>query len=133
LIQESRLDKGIASPDVEIDSEVIRTVQRGMRLVVDDLDGTAHEYAQLETISSAGKTGTGEFCDQVVFQQGLCVPGEWPTHSWYTAYAPYENPEIVIVAFVYYGGEGAVTSGPIVRQVLEAYFEIKSIDVARSE
>jgi penicillin-binding protein 2 len=133
LIQDSRLDKGITTPDVEVDSEVLRQVQRGMRLVVEDVDGTAYEYAQLETISSAGKTGTGEFCDQIVFQQGLCIPGEWPTHSWYTAYAPFDNPEIVVVAFVYYGGEGAVTAGPIVRQVLEAYFEIKSIDVARAE
>lgn len=132
LIQNSRLDKGI-EPDIEIDSEVLRWVQQGMRLVVEDIDGTAHEYAQLETISSAGKTGTGEFCDEVVFRQGLCKPGEWPTHAWYTAYAPIENPEIAVVAFVYYGGEGAVTAGPIVRQVLEAYFEIKSIDAARSE
>lgn len=137
LIQESRLDKGIETPDVEIDSEVLRLVQQGMRLVVTDIegdqDGTAFGYAELETISSAGKTGTGEFCDEVVFNQGLCKPGEWPTHSWYSAYAPFENPEIAIVAFVYYGGEGAVTAGPVVRQVLEAYFEIKSIDVARTE
>jgi penicillin-binding protein 2 len=133
VIQDSRLDKGIESPDVEIDSEVLRLVQQGMRLVVEDIDGTAYEYAQLETISTAGKTGTGEFCDEVVFNQGLCIPGEWPTHSWYSAFAPFENPEIAVVAFVYYGGEGAITAGPIVRQVLEAYFEIKSIDVARAE
>jgi penicillin-binding protein 2 len=133
VIQESRLEKGIESPDVEVDSDVIRLVQQGMRLVVEDVDGTAHEYAQLETISSAGKTGTGEFCDEVVFRQGLCKPGEWPTHAWYAAYAPFENPEIAVIAFIYYGGEGAVTASPVVRQVLEAYFEIKSIDVARAE
>jgi penicillin-binding protein 2 len=133
VIQDSRLDKGIESPDVEIDSEVLRYVQQGMRLVVEDVDGTAYEYAQLETISTAGKTGTGEFCDEVVFNQGLCKPGEWPTHSWYSAFAPFENPEIAVIAFVYYGGEGAITAGPVVRQVLEAYFEIKSIDVARAE
>jgi penicillin-binding protein 2 len=133
VIQDSRLDKGIESPDVEIESEVLRYVQQGMRLVVEDVDGTAYEYAQLETISTAGKTGTGEFCDEVVFNQGLCKPGEWPTHSWYSAFAPFENPEIAVIAFVYYGGEGAITAGPVVRQVLEAYFEIKSIDVARAE
>ncbi|MEK6587904.1 MAG: hypothetical protein AABY97_03585, partial [Chloroflexota bacterium] len=59
-----------------------------------------------------------------------CIPGNWPTHSWYTAFAPFENPEIVVVAFVYNGGEGAVTSGPIVKQVLEAYFQLKAIDAA---
>jgi penicillin-binding protein 2 len=59
------------------------------------------------------------------------VPGNWPTHSWYTAFAPFENPEIAVVAFVYNGGEGAITAGPIVKQVIEAYFELKAIDAAR--
>jgi penicillin-binding protein 2 len=107
-------------------------VQQGMHLVVTDPDGTANGYADLESISSAGKTGTGEFCDQFVYNRGLCIPGEFPTHAWYAAYAPFENPEIAVVAFVYYGGEGAVTAGPIVKQVLEAYFEIKSIDAERT-
>jgi penicillin-binding protein 2 len=129
LVQNSRSE----SPDVLVDPAVIESAQAGMHLVVTDPDGTAYGRADLETISSAGKTGTGEFCDQVVYQQGLCKPGEWPTHSWYAAYAPFENPEIAVIAFVYYGGEGAVTSGPIVKQVLEAYFEIKSIDAARAQ
>jgi penicillin-binding protein 2 len=42
----------------------------------------------------------------------------------------FDNPEIAVVAFVYDGGEGAVTSGPIVKQVLQAYFELKAIDAA---
>ncbi len=129
LVQNSRSE----SPDVLVDPAVIEFAQTGMHLVVTDPDGTAYGRADLDTISSAGKTGTGEFCDKVVYQQGLCKPGEWPTHSWYVAYAPFENPEIAVIAFVYYGGEGAVTSGPIVRQVLEAYFEIKSIDAARAQ
>ena len=96
-------------------------------------EGTAEGYADLETISSAGKTGTGEFCDRVAFEKGLCKPGEWPTHAWYVAYAPFENPEIAVAAFVYNGGEGAVTAGPIVRQVLEAYFSLRAIDVALAD
>lgn len=118
----------IGTPDVNVDPEVISYAQEGMRLVT--TEGTAEGYADLETISSAGKTGTGEFCDRVAFEKGLCQPGEWPTHAWYVAYAPYENPEIAVAAFVYNGGEGAVTAGPIVRQLLEAYFSLKAIDVA---
>lgn len=124
LIIEARVD----SPDVILAPNVLEQVQQGMRLVVEDEEGTAHDYAQLEGVSSAGKTGTGEFCDATNFELGNCEPGNWPTHAWYTAYAPFENPEIVVVAFVYNGGEGAVTSGPIVQQVLEAYFELKAID-----
>ncbi len=102
--------------------------REGMRLVVEDEEGTAAEHAVLDGIASGGKTGTGEFCDQTAFERNLCEPGNWPTHSWYTAFAPYENPEIVVLAFVYNGGEGAVTAGPIVKQVIEAYFELKAID-----
>ncbi len=118
------------SPDILLGPGVLDLVREGMRLVVEDDEGTAHNYAQLEGISSGGKTGTGEFCDDTAFRRGLCIPGNWPTHSWYTAFAPFENPEIVVVAFVYNGGEGAVTSGPIVKQVLEAYFQLKAIDAA---
>ncbi len=84
-----------------------------------------------DNISSAGKTGTGEFCDEAASEQGLCIPGSWPSHAWYVAFAPYENPEIAVIAFVYNGTEGAVTSGPVVKQVLEAYFNLKAIDAAR--
>jgi len=118
------------SPDIQLGPGVLDLVQEGMRLVVEDEDGTAHDYAQLEGVSSGGKTGTGEFCDETAFRRNQCPPGNWPTHSWYTAFAPFENPEIVVVAFVYNGGEGAVTSGPIVKQVLEAYFQLKAIDAA---
>jgi penicillin-binding protein 2 len=118
------------TPDVNVQPWVIQLVQQGMRMVV--TEGTASDYAQLENISSAGKTGTGEFCDAVAFSRNQCEPGHWPTHAWYAAYAPFENPEIAVVAFVYNGGEGAVTSGPIVRQVMEAYFALRAIDAARS-
>jgi penicillin-binding protein 2 len=117
------------TPDVIVEPWVIDVVQQGMHLVT--TEGTAFGYADLETISSAGKTGTGEFCDRLALQRNLCEPGNWPTHAWYAAYAPFENPEIAVLAFVYNGGEGAVTAGPIVKLVLEAYFELKAIDAAR--
>jgi len=128
------------TPDVNVAPWVLDLVRQGMRGVVASDEGTAAEYARIgatqengfqETISSAGKTGTGEFCDRLALARNLCIPGAWPTHAWYAAYAPFVNPEIAVVAFVYNGGEGAVTAGPIVKQVLEAYFELKAIDAAR--
>lgn len=124
---------GSAPGGVVVQPWVIDLVEQGMHMVVADEEGTAHNYADLETISSAGKTGTGEFCDALALQRNLCVPGNWPTHAWYAAYAPFENPEIAVVAFVYNGSEGAVTSGPVVKQILEAYFELKAIDAAQGQ
>ena len=80
--------------------------------------------------ATAGKTGTSEFCDNISQIKGWCTEekilnGEvLPTHSWYVGYAPFENPEIVVVAFVYYGGEGSLWSAPIVRDVMAAYFKV---------
>jgi len=122
------LSDGSAPGGVVVQPWVIELVQQGMHLVT--TEGTAHTYADMQTISSAGKTGTGEFCDALALQRNLCIPGNWPTHAWYAAYAPFENPEIAVVAFVYNGSEGAVTSGPVVKQIMEAYFELKAIDAA---
>jgi penicillin-binding protein 2 len=112
-----------------VDPSVIESVQEGMRMAV--LDGTlTDEFSEVE-ISAAGKTGTAEYCDNVAQEKNLCQPGNWPTHGWTVGYAPYENPEIAVVGFVYNGGEGARIAGPIVRQLIEYYFQLKSIDTAQ--
>jgi penicillin-binding protein 2 len=111
-----------------VESWVVEKVQEGMRLAV--TSGTLEREFENVTISAAGKTGTAEYCDEFALAKNLCKPGDWPTHAWTVGYAPFENPEIAVVAFVYNGGEGASVAGPIVRRVLEAYFEIKSIDAA---
>ncbi|HLE14397.1 MAG TPA: penicillin-binding protein 2 [Anaerolineales bacterium] len=104
---------------------VIEKVQEGMRLAV--LEGTLErEFSLSPGLSAAGKTGTAEYCDKYANEKNLCIPGNWPTHAWTVAYAPYDDPEIAVVAFVYNGGEGASVAGPIVRQLLDAYFEIKA-------
>jgi len=107
---------------------VIEKVQEGMRMAV--INGTLADEFENVNISAAGKTGTAEYCDTYANDKNLCIPGNWPTHAWTTAYAPYEDPEIAVVAFVYNGGEGASVAAPIVRQLLEAYFEIKAGDTA---
>ncbi|MBN1535346.1 MAG: penicillin-binding protein 2 [Anaerolineales bacterium] len=111
-----------------VEEWVIKKVQEGMRQAV--LVGTLKKEFSVLDIAAAGKTGTAEYCDQYANAKGLCIPGNWPSHAWTIAYAPYEDPEIAVVAFVYNGGEGASVAGPIVRQVIQAYFELKQIDTS---
>ncbi len=114
-----------------VDPYVIEQVQNGMRLAVTDtLYGTLNEIFGDFPVAVAGKTGTAEYCDDVALAANRCTFGEWPTHSWTVAYAPYDDPEIVIVAFMYNGGEGSSVAGPVVGRVMEAYFELKAIDLA---
>ncbi|QRN83621.1 penicillin-binding protein 2 [Chloroflexota bacterium] len=105
---------------------VIQLANEGMRLVV--TDGTAEIQFDGDPYNSAGKTGTAEYCDDVAQAQDLCKSGAWPAHAWYVGYAPWDNPEIIVVAFVYSGEEGSTFSAPIVRQVIDAYFEMKATD-----
>ena len=77
-------------------------------------------------LQSRGKTGTAEYCDDIAAPLNLCVPGQWPAHAWFTGYAPYEDPEIIILAFVYNGGEGSQVALPIVIKTMEEYFRLKS-------
>lgn len=118
-----------------VSPQVIKDVQTGMRLVVTDPEGTLHQVFEQEyplPIAVAGKTGTAEYCDDVALQANRCQFGEWPTHAWTLAYAPYENPEVAILAFMYNAGEGAVAAAPVVGKVMKAYFELKSIDLAQN-
>ena len=94
--------------------------------------GTAERPFRGATYTAAGKTGTAEYCDNVAQSKNLCQPGNWPTHAWYVGYAPVEDPEIVVVAFVYNGGEGASVAAPIVRNVMDSYFALKAIDQAQA-
>lgn len=119
-----------------IDPSVIQTVQQGMRMAVtespgsggpNDPGGTLNEVFEGFTIAAAGKTGTAEYCDQFAREKNRCVRGQWPAHAWTVGYAPFDNPEIAVVAFVYNGTEGASFAAPIVKEVLDAYFRIKAL------
>jgi penicillin-binding protein 2 len=111
--------------------ESIEAVRTGTRLAVTDpLYGTLYDVFNEFPIAVAGKTGTAEYCDDVARAAQQCDFGKWPTHSWTLAYAPYEDPEIIVAAFAYHGGEGASVAAPIVARVIQAYFEFKAIDIA---
>lgn len=112
-----------------IDPEDMAAVEKGLWAVVNGERGTAPN-SRVEGIEVAGKTGTAEYCDVIEKED---APGEYdcrrnkedylPTHAWYAAYAPFEKPEIAVVAFVYDGGEGSATTVPIVQKILTAYFK----------
>ncbi len=114
---------------------VVQEVRTGMRLAVTDPRGTLHKVFEEDyplPVAVAGKTGTAEYCDDVALKANRCQFGSWPTHSWTLAFAPYEDPEIVIMAFEYNGGEGASVAAPVVGRLMQAYFELKSIDLGKT-
>lgn len=116
-----------------VEPSSVEAVRIGTRLAVTDELGTLHDvFTEFYPIpiAVAGKTGTAEYCDDVASLAQRCQFGAWPTHAWTLAYAPYDDPEIIVVAFAYNAGEGGTVAAPIVARVIQAYFELKSIDLA---
>jgi len=90
-----------------IDSKNVAIVQRGLRQAV--TSGSAQGMLSLP-VSSAGKTGTAQ------------IGGDANPHAWFTVYAPYENPEIVLTVLIENGGGGEKFALPVAREVLQWYF-----------
>lgn len=120
---------------VEVDRQHLETIAEGMKLVNTFIDedtfytgATYVDWLEPFGIVTAGKTGTAEFCDNIAIEKGWCSFDDilnrriLPTHSWYVGYAPFDDPEIVVAAFLYHGGEGSQWAAPVACNVMAAYF-----------
>ena len=108
--------------DLPVDPDYVAVVQDGMWGAVNYPNGTAKALT-VPGVSVAAKTGTAEFFDPNI---ELLPNNRLPTHAWITAYAPFEDPEIAVVVFVYNGGEGSATALPVAQDILRGYFALKN-------
>ncbi len=95
-------------------------VRQGMLEAV--TNGTAW-LIRLPGVKVAGKTGTAEY--PAVDEQGKPIydkDGNLPTHAWFTAFAPFDKPEIALVVFLEGGGEGSRMAVPVAAQIMRHYF-----------
>lgn len=85
-------------------------------LKIDGLDYTkpASSSAGMVGVTTGCKTGTAE-------SHGY----ETEPHAWFTIFAPYYNPEIVVTVLVENGGQGSQVAAPIAKEILTEYFEKK--------
>lgn len=117
----------VVTRQLPMEAEHLRLMQEGMWAAVNGPRGTAYAAA-VEGVTVAGKTGTAEFCEYIAELEDCrrTDNDNLPTHAWFVGYAPYEEPEIMVLTFVYDGGEGSETAVPVTQRILEAYFsEIK--------
>lgn len=92
--------------DLGIPENTLKIVRNALLGVVERGTGT---LARVQKIQVAGKTGTAQ-------------NPHGKDHSWFAAFAPYDNPTIAIAAIAENAGHGGSIAAPIVQKVLSAYF-----------
>ncbi len=122
-IHRPQVAKGLVSPDGRTVTEIAPTVNGTLPVAPDVLaalrdalrgassepGGTSFGTFAGSGLKVAGKTGTGE------------VAGKQDT-SWYASFAPFDDPELVVVGLVSQGGTGSGTAAPMVRAVYEGIY-----------
>ncbi len=110
---------------LDISPENIELVREGTRQTINGARGTAR-HLQIPGVVAAGKTGTAQY--PAVDEEGnliLDAHGNLLTHAWFAAYAPYDNPEIVLIVFLEAGGEGSSNAVPVANEILRYYFGVE--------
>jgi penicillin-binding protein 2 len=103
---------------VNIPREILARVSQALIGVVNEPGGTGG-YARIRGISVAGKTGTAQVVS-LKTGEGSEDPRH-KDHAWFSAFAPAEDPRIVVVVLVENAGHGGSAAAPLARQVIEAY------------
>ncbi len=82
---------------------------------------TARQRNEARKFIVAGKSGTAQ----------APQPNAKP-HAWFTAYAPADDPQVVVTVLLENVGEGSVNAAPLARQLIEAYFRLPISTPVRS-
>ena len=90
----------------------LNIIHEAMIRIPQNPDTRAHNIPALKV---AGKTGTAEF-PGVRDAQGIL-----PYHGWFTAFAPYDNPEVTVTVFLQKGG-GPSNAFPTAMEIFKRYF-----------
>ena len=104
-----------AEKTLEINPEYLSAILEGMRSVTSETGGTAYSVFRNFHIEVGGKTGSAQ-------------AGDGNVNAWFTGFAPFDNPEVVVVAMIEKGAHGSYTA-EMARDILAEYFGINSQNV----
>lgn len=98
--------------DIEIQADNLEAIKQGMKMVTMPGGTGASYFAGFphEEIGVGAKTGSAQYGSE-----------ETDAMAWFAGFAPYEKPEIAVVAMIIQGNSGGY-SGTIVRDVMDSYF-----------
>lgn len=104
-------------------------VQEGMRLVVHGDRGTARAIRPESGFEIGGKSGTAQVVAQseTTDRQSADTAAHLRHHALFIAYAPFENPGIVVATVVEHGGGGSSQAAPVARAVIDAWLSQENL------
>jgi penicillin-binding protein 2 len=91
-----------------LDKNILKIIREGMRETI--TEGTAKQLSDLP-VEVAGKTGTAQYGTKD------------KTYGWFASFAPFDDPEIVIVVLVEGQEEETYNAVPVTKEVYEWYFD----------
>lgn len=106
-----------STEEITINSEYLEAILEGMKSVTSETGGTAYSMFKHFNIEVGGKTGSAEAGKNV--------------NAWFVGFAPFEDPEIVVVVMVENGGHGNYTA-EVTKEIMEEYFGMNSLQVNES-
>lgn len=108
---------------VDIELSTFETVIQGMWEVVNK--GGTGWAANVKGFDICGKTGSTQLIstekDKEKKVEEEEEEEESKTHSWFTGFAPRDNPKIVVTVIIEYGGMGGATAAPLARKLFNSY------------
>lgn len=106
---------------IDIEPEYLEDIKQSMKQVLTGTKSTAATTFKGLGVSGGAKTGSATF-----LEGGLQEKLGRNAFAWFVNFAPYDNPEIVVVTVIFDGHFGRY-AGPVNRAITEEYFRLKSI------
>jgi len=109
---------------VPVDPGPLARVREALEAVVMEPGGTGGR-ARVPGVSVAGKTGTSQVVglEHTAELEDDEIPVRHRDHAWFAAFAPADDPRIVVVVLAEHSGGGGAEAAPRARRVLEAFLE----------
>ncbi len=106
---------------VDLAEDTVEQVTQGMYGVVNE--GGTGGAIKLQGIEFCGKSGSAQVMSNTERSRLGKGLSQNKDNAWFVGYAPRRNPEIVVSVLVEGGEHGAGASGPIVRDIIKAYYD----------
>jgi penicillin-binding protein 2 len=115
---------------LEVKKATRDVVLKGLLAAMNEPFGTAYR-SRLPDVVAAGKTGTAQVVKMGAHRLKAAQVGYFERdHAWFAAFAPADDPEIVVVVLNEHSGFGASNAAPAASAVMKRYFELKAEDAA---